>query len=290
VSGPGRRGFILTAVLALSPGAVHAAPKGTVQRLTMEAPSVGEKSRTVRVYLPPSYSTPEAASRRYAVVYMLHGWPGSEGNLLSMGHAQETADSLIGRGAIPEVLLVFPNGGGAGALGRSYWLNSYDGRKRVEDYVTRDLIAWVDTRFRTIRSPSGRGLIGISEGADAALNLAFKHPDLFSACGGHSGDYVLREGFGTRGFLGPEPFAKRILEDNSPALYVDRIAAQVRHQTIYFDCGTGDESLENNRRLHQSLVALSVHHVYNEFPGTHTWGYWSAHLRESLLIVAAALH
>lgn len=279
----------LAAALALPPAAACAAPKGTVQRLEMDAPAVGDKSRTVRVYLPPSYSSPEAAGRRYPVVYMLHGWPGSDGNLLNMGHAAETADSLIARGGIPEVILVFPNGGGTGALGRSYWINSYDGRKRVEDYVTRDLIAWADGRFRTIPDASGRGLIGISEGADAALNLAFKHPDLFSACGGHDGDYVLNEGFGTRAFLGPEPGAKRILEENSPALYVDRIAQQLKRQTIYFDCGTEDESLESNRRLHQKLLALGVPHVYNEFPGTHTWGYWSAHFRESLLTVAGAL-
>jgi putative tributyrin esterase len=280
----------VAAALAFWPSAAHGAPASTVLRMETEAPSVGARSRTVRVYLPPSYDRPDAASRRYPVVYMLHGWPGSDGNLLTMGHARETADSLIARGAMPEVIMVFPNGDGAGTLGRSYWLNSYDGRKRVADYVTRDLIAWVDGHFRTIRAPSGRGLIGISEGGDAALNLAFKHPDLYSACGGHSADYLLTEAFGTRGFLGPDPGAQRILEDNSPTLYVDRIVPQLRKQTIYIDCGTGDESIENSRRLHQKLQALGVPHVYREFPGSHTWAYWSAHLRESLLTVAGALH
>ena len=267
-----------------------AAPKGTVQRLQMEAPSVGDKSRTVRVYLPPSYFDPAAAGRSYPVVYMLHGWPGSDGNLLSMGHANDTADSLIARGAIPQVIMVFPNGAGAGVLGRSYWINAFDGSKRVEDYVTRDLIAWVDTHFRTVRQASGRGLIGISEGGDAAVNLCFKHPDLFSACGGHSGDYVLDKEFGTHGFLGPEPGASKLLADNSAALYVDRIVAQVRQQHIYVDCGTSDESLAHSRAFHQKLEALHVPHVYNEFPGSHTWGYWGSHMRESLLAVAGALH
>ena len=77
---------------------------------------------------------------------------------------------------------------------------------------------------------------------------------------------------------------------NSPALYVEAIVPQLRWQTIYFDCGTGDDSLEDNRRFHQKPLGLGVPHTYNEFPGTHSWGYWSKHLRESLFTVAGRLH
>jgi S-formylglutathione hydrolase FrmB len=267
---------------ASSARAAHAtgSNKGTVMRLQMAAPSVGESARTVRVYLPPSYSRPEAAQRRYPVVYMLHGWPGSDGNMLEMGHADDTADSLIARGEIPELIMVFPNGGGAGLFGRSYWINSFDGKKRVADYVTHDLIAWMDSRFRTSARASGRGIIGLSEGADAAVNLTFRHPDLFSACGGHSGDYVLDKELGTAGFLGPEPGATRLLEENSPRLYVDRIVAQVKKQHIYFDCGLSDESLAHNRAFHATLDSLGIRHEYHEFPGSHSWGYWGSHFRE----------
>ena len=263
--------------------------KGTVLRLQMEAPAVGDRARTVRVYLPPSYGRPEAKGRRYPVVYMLHGWPGSDGNLLELGHANDTADSLIARGAIPEIIMVFPNGAGAGLMGRSYWINSYDGKKRVEDYVTHDLIRWVDGHYRTLPTASARGIIGISEGGDAAINLAFKHPDLFSACGGHSGDYVLDKGFGTKAFLGPEPGATRLIEQNSPALYAPRIVPQLRRQHIYFDCGVSDESIAHNRAFDRLLDSLDVAHAYREFPGSHSWGYWGRHFRESLLAVAAAL-
>src|SRR5437867_4774760 len=217
---------------------------------------------------------------------MLHGWPGSDGNLLELGHAADTADSLIARGAIPEILMVFPNGSGSGVLGRSLWINSYDGRKRLEDYVTRDLVAWVDGRYRTVRAASGRGIIGISEGGDAAFNDTFHHPDVFSACGSHSTEYVLHRGFGTSGFLGPEPGASRLLEENSPAVAASRIVPQLRKQRLYFDCGTEDESLASSRAFHRELADLGVPHEYHEFPGSHTWGYWSRHLRESLLAVA----
>lgn len=263
--------------------------KGEVLRFQMAAPSVGDASRTVRVYLPPSYGRPEDAQRRYPVVYVLHGWPGSDGNWLEMGHVNDTADSLIARGAIPEVILVFPNGGGSGLFGRSYWINSFDGRRRVADYVTNDLVEWVDGRFRTHAAASGRGIIGLSEGADAALNLAFQHPNLFSACGGHSGDYLLDKELGTGAFLGPEPGATKLLRENSPMLHVEHLVPQLREQLIYFDCGTSDESLAHNREMHARLDSLGVRHEYHEFPGSHTWGYWGSHFRESLLAVAGAL-
>jgi S-formylglutathione hydrolase FrmB len=256
----------------------------------MPAPSVGEDARTVRVYLPPSYDRPEAAQRRYPVVYMLHGWPGSDGNLLEFGHANATADSLIARGAIPEILMVFPNGAGSGLLGRSLWIDSYDGRKRLEQFVTHDLIDWVDDHYRTIRSASGRGIIGLSDGGDAAVNLALKHPDLFGACGGHSADYVLRKALGTGPVLGPEPQASRLIDENSPARYIDRARDTARRLRIYIDCGTSDESITHSREFHATLDRLGIPHEYHEFPGSHTWGYWGKHFRESLIAVAGALH
>ncbi len=129
----------LAAVAAPAPAAPRL--EGQCLRTEMTSAVLGGKKRTVRVYLPPSYARPEAATRRYPVIYMLHGWPGSDGNWVTMGHACETADSMIARGEIPEVILVFPNGAGPGLLGRSLWMNSYDGRVRVEDYVVHDVVA-----------------------------------------------------------------------------------------------------------------------------------------------------
>ena len=265
-------------------------PRGTMLRLTMVAPSLGEYARRVRVYLPPSYSTPADSAKRYPVVFMLHGWPGSEGNLPGGGRAAETADSLIARGAIPEIIMVFPRGHGEGFAGRSYWINALDGKKQLEDYLTRDLVDWVDRNYRTIPSASARGVIGISDGGTAACNLAFKHPELFSACGSHSADYVLERAFGTGGFLGRGPESQRLLEANSPALYAGQIVPQLLGERIYFDCGLGDGSIKSSRSFDSLLTRLGVPHEYHEYPGSHTWGYWRLHLKQSLAAVAGALH
>ena len=277
----------LFAVSVPAPGAPAA--RGTVLHLQMRAPSLGGAERKVQVYLPPSYSLPSSAGRTYPVVYMLHGWPGSEGNWFGLAHGTETADSLFANDSIPEVILVSPNGSGSGLLGRSLYLDSYDGSSRVADYLVEDVVDWTDEHFRTRREARMRGIIGLSDGASAALNLVFRHPDRFGACGGHSGQYRLTRDWTLHRVLGPEPGSTRILEANSPTLVADTVAARLTGLPIYFDCGTSDESLADNRELHRTLDSLGIAHTYREFPGTHDWSYWRTHLRESLIAVTSRM-
>jgi len=288
------RPLALLLALALLPGAARAAPApggwhGRILQTTLPSPALRDSARSVRVYLPPSYDRPEAAGRRYPVVYLLHGWPGGDGNWPGHGRAAETLDSLSARGAIPEVIAVMPNGNGIGLLGRQGWLNSHDGRARMEDFVWEDLVRWTDRSWRTKPDSLHRALIGLSEGAGGALNLAFRHPDVFNACGGLSGQYVLADDVGMKAVWGENATATRIREENSPTLYVARIVPTLRRQVIHFDCGTGDGELEDNRRLHRRLTELGVPHTYVEFPGTHGWGYWKTHLRDALIACTARM-
>ena len=282
-----RRSFLFVPIaLALAAGT---GGQGRVLMTTLPAPSMREVARGVRVYLPPSYDRPEAAKRRYPVVYLLHGWPGGDGNWLGHGRAAETLDSLSARGAIPELIAVMPNGNGIGLLGRQGWLNSYDGRANMEDFVWKDLVEWTDRRLRTIPDSAHRVIIGLSEGASGALNIAFRHPGVFNACGGLSGEYVLGRDAGMKAVWGDEPTATRIRQENSPTLYAARIVSTLRQQVIYFDCGASDGELEDNRRFDRMLTGLGVPHVYREFPGSHGWGYWKIHLRDALLACTARM-
>jgi enterochelin esterase-like enzyme len=274
-------------LFALALAAATGVPHGTMQRLEIRAPEVGDARRTVRVYLPPSYDRPDHASRRYPVIYLLHGWPGSDGNWVTMGHASDTADSLIASGRIPEVILVFPNGGGKGLLGRSGWMNSYDGTSRVEDFVAGRVVRWVDSTFRTQPVPERRAVIGLSDGGTGAVNLVLRHLDEFRACGSHSGEFLLKKDLGIGGVVGPEPAATLLLQKYSPMLYIDQLMPLPKDLVIYLDCGTADEDLEDNRAFHAKLLKLGVPHAYNEFPGTHEWRYWRTHLVQSLVAVTA---
>jgi enterochelin esterase-like enzyme len=228
--------------------------------------------------------------KRYPLVVLLHGWPGGDGNWLGQGRAAVTLDSMIASHAIPEVIALFPNANGGGALGRSMYLNAHDGRFNIQDFLVRDLVAWADRTLRTRPEPGARALIGLSEGGSAAMNLALRNPGVFGACASLSGEFRLARAFGLKGVIGPEPGATRMLADNSPLLYIDRIVAQARRQTLYFDCGLGEhEWLAQNRAFDRRLTALGIPHRYNEFPGGHGWGYWRVHLRDALLAVTARM-
>jgi len=278
--------------LAVAVAAAHthapAAGHGSIRRYEIDAPELHDPNRAVRVYTPPGYDDPDSSTRRYPVVYLLHGWPGSEGNWPSMGHATVTADSLIASGRIPPVLLVFPNGNGKGLLGRSLYVDSYDGQSKMEQFLTHRLLAWVDSTFRTVPDAADRAVIGLSDGGTAAINLVFQHPDLFSACGSHSADLRLEKGFGMGGVVGPEPGATLLLEAKSPLTYV-RALPHIGHPVIYFDCGDDDESAGENREFDVMLTGMGVAHTYREFPGTHDWKYWRAHLPASLVAVTAKM-
>lgn len=280
--------LVATALAGARAAPAHA-PAGALLHLEMRAPSLGGAVRRVQVYLPPGYAAPDSSSRAFPVIYLLHGWPGSEGNWFGGGHAARIADSLFAGDSIPEVILVSANGAGRGFLGRSLYLDGRDSSMRVARFIARDLVEWTDTRFRTLRDPRHRGLIGLSDGATAALCLAFRHPDVFGACGGHSGEYRLARGWTVRGVLGPEPFATRRLEENSPLLIADTAAARLSGLSIYFDVGTSDGALASSRALHRTLDSLGVAHTYREFRGGHNWSYWRAHLRESLIAVTAQM-
>ena len=261
-----------------------AVPRGMLRRYEIEAAELGDPHRAVRVYTPPDYYLPRAAALRYPVVYLLHGWPGSEGNWPGLGHATVTADSLIASARIPPVLLVFPNGSGRGLLGRSLYLDSWDGSSRMEQFLAHGLVRWVDSTFRTEPAAPRRAVIGLSDGGTAAINLVLRHPGVFGACGSHSAEFRLSKGFGTGAVLGPEPGATRRLEASSPLLY----AAQVL-PVIYFDCGADDESAPDNRAFDALLTRLGVAHTWREFKGTHDWTYWRAHLAQSLVAVTARM-
>jgi enterochelin esterase-like enzyme len=271
--------------LALAPPCAAADVAGRCLRTRMKARSLDGRMRTVRVYLPPSYDTSATATRRYPVVYLLHGWPGSDGNWVNLGKACQTADDLIRNRKIPEVILVFPNGAGTGLLGRSLWMDSYDGRGRIETYVAKDLVAWTDSLYRTVREARARAVIGLSDGGTGAFNLAFRYPDLFGACASHSGEFCLRRTKGDGKVVGPEPGATAFLERNSPAEYVESIVERVKRLVLYFDCGSSDESMADNRAFHERLTALGIPHEFHEFPGSHDWSYWREHLRDSLVAV-----
>jgi S-formylglutathione hydrolase FrmB len=158
--------------------------KGTLERVKVYGPSLegnlmGEgASPDVSIYLPPSYATDR--NRRYPVVYLLHGYTGTDLSYFGTSgrQAHVIAERVFASGAAAEMILVMPNC--MNAYGGCMYSNSVTAGF-WEDYIAEDLVAHMDKSYRTIPTRDGRGLAGHSMGGYGTLRIAMKRPDVFSA-------------------------------------------------------------------------------------------------------------
>ena len=236
----------------------------------------------VYVYTPPGYKT---SGRRYRVIYLLHGCPGQGTDWFVKGRAHETAERLILQKKIDPVILVsFDAFGRGGPKDCADFLNSALGGVMAEDYVASELPRYIDAKFRTIRSPDSRALVGLSSGGYGAVNVGTKHQDVFHIIASHSGyfDPILDRKH-IEGMLGPRG---PLWDANDPHKQV----AKWRDPSlrIYMDCGQSDDLLPDNEALDRELTASHVSHVFRTEPGAHHWRIWRARLPISLAYCDAA--
>jgi S-formylglutathione hydrolase FrmB len=158
--------------------------RGTLQRVKVHGKSLdgnlmGESSSPeVSIYLPPSYM--KERSRRYPVVYLLHGYTGTDLSYFGDTGRQlhRIAERVYASGAAKEMILVMPNG--MNAYGGSMYSNSVTAGN-WEGYVAEDLVAYIDQNYRTIPSREARGLAGHSMGGYGTVRIGMKRPDVFAA-------------------------------------------------------------------------------------------------------------
>lgn len=161
--------------------------KLTAERKTLDSQALAGNllgdptERGFYIVLPSDYATSDT---RYPVVYGLHGYGGSEyTEPIGFLRVQESA---LRYGRVKEMIFVFPNA--SNSLGGSMYLSSPT-IGDYETYLTKELVDYIDTNYRTIPSPESRGIMGCSMGADGAMHLAFKYPDVYSVAAPYSGTY-----------------------------------------------------------------------------------------------------
>ena len=178
--------FLLLAFSTLPTRAQSAAAQGSLEHITvhgrlLEGNLDGDSpDRKVAVYLPPSYNGGE--DRRYPVVYLLHGFTGSEsswyGDADPRRRVNTIMDHAIGTGASHEMILVMPDA--HTRFGGSFYSQSIT-TGDWENFIATELVAYIDSHYRTIPRVESRGLAGHSMGGYGTLRIGIKHPDVFSA-------------------------------------------------------------------------------------------------------------
>ena len=131
--------------------------------------------RDVIVFLPPSYA--KEKSRRYPVVYALHGYSNGAEQWTHEIHVPQTIEGAFAQGA-QEMIVVLPDSKTV-YNGSMYSSSATTGD--FENFIAHDVVAYIDARYRTIPKRSSRGLAGHSMGGYGASRIGMKHSGVFGA-------------------------------------------------------------------------------------------------------------
>lgn len=185
-------------------------------------------TRTVPVYLPPSYD--QDVRRRYPVAYVLTGFTGRGRMLLNDNlwnpPLDVRMDTLITAGC-GEMILVMPDC--ATRYGGSQYLDS-SATGRYETHLIGELVPEIDRRYRTRAAREHRAVLGKSSGGYGALVQGMHHPEVFGAVACHSGDMMFEYCY-----LGDVPkFCARVQNAGGLAAWLSRFetARQKKHEDM----------------------------------------------------------
>jgi enterochelin esterase-like enzyme len=226
------------------------AAAGAIERITIRGKALegnrqGDSAdREVVVYLPPDYAGDQA--RRFPVVYLLHGSGERENAFIEvLARLQESADRLAGAQGFSEFIVVTPNA--STSQKASLYAASPDAGD-WERFVADDLVAAIDSRYRTLTNRMSRAIAGHAEGGFAALRIGMKRPEVFASL------YAMS--------------ACCLAPGEQVAATVEKYAANLKaYYAIAIDVGNADPAVELNRQFHAALTRLRVAHAYEEYDG-----------------------
>lgn len=162
-----------------------------VSRVLADNPLGDPHVRKLAVWLPPQYDQGATAGRgkRFPVLYDLVGFTGSglsHVNWKPFGdNVPERVARLIHARKMGPAIVVFPDC--FTALGGNQYINSL-AIGRYADYLTREIIPFIDREFRTLAARDHRGCFGKSSGGYGAMIHGMRYARHWGAIANHSGD------------------------------------------------------------------------------------------------------
>lgn len=169
---------ISTAALGAQQAAVGRLVIDTLHAKSLEGNLLGDTpNRSMLVYLPAGYAS--SAGKRYPVVYLLHGFGGNESEWTGLAPLKPAMDTLVRNGTVREMIIVMPNG--KNAIDGSFYTNSSTAGN-WDDFISKELVSYIDGKYRTLARPESRGLAGHSMGGYGTFTLGMRHAgDIYGA-------------------------------------------------------------------------------------------------------------
>jgi len=204
------------------------------------------------VYTPPGYSE----TKKYNVLYLLHGIGGDELEWFNNGAPQIILDNLYADDKLSDMIVVLPNG-------RAMLNDRAEGDIFAEDKVAAfstftndlldDLIPFIEEKYSVLTERENRAIAGLSMGGGQSLNIGLQHLNLFAWIGAFS----------------PAPNTLEPAE-----LIPNPEEASQLLKLLWISCGDADNLMYISERTESYLSANKVPHIWLKDTGNHDWNVW----------------
>jgi putative tributyrin esterase len=240
-------------------------------------PSLG-RTKKLSVLIPQKYDP----LKRYAVLYLLHGYSGGHEDWWKRTKIQQYVKDI-------PLIIVMPDGED------SWYVNSFtEPNEQFETYIIKDVPHYIQTMYSV--DTTRQGIAGLSMGGYGALQLALRHPSRYEFVGSLSGAIAFPRGMNDttrpaeRALL---PSLKRVFGEKTIGFRNAHDVFQLYRQTskdslpyIYTAIGTQDgyrTFLPANRAFTDLLRTYGAAYEYHETQGGHNWQYWDKELQPLLI-------
>ncbi len=240
--------------------------------------------------VPADYDSSINKTKRFPVVYLLHGLTGHYDNWASRTKLTELSAKY-------QYIFVMPEGNNGWYSDSATVPND-----KYESYIVRELIPEIDRKYRTLADRNHRVIAGLSMGGYGSLKFGLKYPEMFALVGSFSG--ALQAASFTDKMLGN---GWKALTDSIMSVYAAEDSATRRENDIYkltremsaekmktlpfmyFDCGTEDGLIASNREFAALLLEKKIPHEFRQLPGKHDWIFWNSQIKEFLELTESRL-
>ena len=228
---------------------------GNIDTVQYQSKTVGA-TRTALIYTPPGYNK----SKKYPVLYLLHGIGGDEFEWLHNGHPEIILDNLYAKNKITPMIVVLPNGRAMKndrAEGDVFEPEKAQSFAIFENDLLIDLIPYIESKYPVKANRESRALAGLSMGGGQSLNFGLGNLNTFAWIGGFSS--------------APNTKAAEVLVPNPK---------QTKQQLklLWISCGDHDGLISFSQRLHLYLKNNNVPHIWHVEPGVHDFKVWKSDL------------
>ena len=231
-------------------------PHGVVVTEWRKSALLGRTERLV-LYLPPGY---ERGSKRYPVLYLLHGQGDVPDSWTNAGRANLILDNLIAAGKAKPMILVMP-AGHAVAFAASPGVSA-NNNDLFAQYLIKEVIPAIEQKYRAAPGAPSRALAGFSMGGELTLLTGFRHPELFSALGIFSAG--LRSEFAAQ---------------FQPVL-ANPVSLRASLGKVWMSAGDTDTALPRARAFAELLAKSGIPAEFKTYQGPHNWARWRLSLTD----------